>query len=254
MRDITTIKYTPQEIAKKRRQIAKSFVLNSPNVKSADIKQISDRDLRLLFELYDQVFFDGWFRECFPGTLKLSFSRRMTKSAGKTLYPKNADPSRPEGLVVEVRISVDFILGYGALAEANKVGGIPTKSSLEALQIILEHELIHVIEFFYFQQSSCKKERFQTMAHSLFGHTESCHRLATNQQIARQKLGFAIGDTVSFSCGGKRLEGVVHGIRKRATVMVRDEKGSFTDQHGNRYAKYYVPLELLQAVPIVEGQ
>lgn len=81
----------------------------------------------------------------------------MTKSAGKTYYPKDADPARPESLVIQVKISIDMIFAYGKLEKANQVGGLTTQNSLEALQLVLEHELTHVIEFIHFQNSSCKE-------------------------------------------------------------------------------------------------
>lgn len=245
------MKYGSEEIIKKRRWVTELFLQKSSRVRNSDITEISSRDLHLLFKLYDEAFFQNWFADCFPGSIKFSFSRRMTKSAGKTIYPKNNDPSKPQEIVIEVRISIDFIFNYGLLGMEHVVGGIQTRNSLDALQIILEHELVHVIEFIHFQQSNCRQKRFTTLAYNLFGHTESCHRLPTHQQIASQSLGLTAGSLVSFSFEGRRLKGIVARINKRATVMVRDPKGSYTDQQGNRYSKYYVPLQVLR--PSSEG-
>ncbi|MGB4018340.1 MAG: hypothetical protein WBK78_02460, partial [Syntrophomonadaceae bacterium] len=87
MGNILQLKYTHEEIIEKRAQVAELLLLRSSHVKSPDITTIGNPDLRLLFEIYDEVFFGNWFKECFPGTLLFSFSRRMTKSAGKTYYP-----------------------------------------------------------------------------------------------------------------------------------------------------------------------
>lgn len=246
MRSILEIRYTEEEIKYKRYQVAELLMARSAHVKSSDVTAVSDRDLHLLFACYDQVFFENWFKESFPGTLQFSFSRRMTKSAGKTYFPKDADPARPENLVIQVKISIDMIFAYGAVENSNRVGGITTRNSLEALQVVLEHELIHVIEFINFQQSSCSKNRFKTMASCLFGHTESFHCLPTSQQIARQKLGLTVGDRVVFSVEGKTMEGLLYAVHKRAVVMVPDKQGAYTDKRGQWYTKYYVPLSILK--------
>ncbi|NLW92753.1 MAG: hypothetical protein GXY34_14290 [Syntrophomonadaceae bacterium] len=246
MNDILKIRYDGAEVSEKRRQIREAVIQRSANVKSFDIKKISGEDLELLYELYDSLFFQDWFRNNYRGTLEFSFSRRMTKSAGITSFPRNIDPSRPSNVVVKVKISTDFILRYGSAEGERSVAGIGTESSLEALQLIFEHEMVHVIEFIHFQRSSCKGKRFKTIASNLFSHTESYHRLPTNQEIARQQLGIIPGDRISFRFEGKQLEGIVHRINKRATVMVPDQHGAFADKKGNRYAKYYVPLSIIR--------
>lgn len=246
MGDILEIRYTEEEIKYKRNQAAELLMARSAHVKGSDLAAVSNQDLQLLFECYDQVFFDHWFKDCFPGTVRLSFSRRMIKSAGKTYYPKNADFARLDDLIIQVKISIDMIFAYGEVENANRVGGITTGSSLEALQVVLEHELIHVIEFIHFQQSNCRKERFKTMAYRIFGHTDSFHSLPTSQQIARLKLGLAVGDRVVFPAEGQLREGLLYGVHKRAVVMVPDQQGDYADKQGQRFTKYYVPLSILK--------
>lgn len=246
MDEIIAVKYSGKEIIKRRQQARDFFIQRSANVQSADIKVIGNEDLQLLFEIYDQVFFQGWFADNYKGTLAFSFSRRMTKSAGITSCPRNIDPTRPETMAFKIKISIDFLFRYDTIKGNHLVGGIKTRSRLEALQLIFEHELVHVIEFIHYGHSNCKGERFQNLARNMFGHTESYHRLPTNQQIARQKLGIVPGDRVCFTCEGERLEGVVHRINKRATVMVPDKRGDFADTRGQRYSKYYVPLSIMR--------
>jgi len=248
MQDILVIRYNDEGIIKRRKQVANLFIQQSVNVKSPDIKEISDQDLRILFELYDEVFFQDWFAGSFQGTLRFSLSRRMTRSAGITSCPRNIDPAKPSTLLIKVKISIDFISHYGSIEGANSVAGIAAENSLEALQLILEHELIHVIEFIHFGRSSCKGKRFKVIAHNLFGHTASYHQLPTHQEIARQKLGVVPGDRISFEFEGRHLDGIVHKINKRATVMVADRGGSFVDKKGKRYTKYYVPLSIINKI------
>jgi hypothetical protein len=219
--------------------------LISPNFKNGKISVRAVSDLELLFLLYDRIFFENRFKETFKGKLKFSVSKRMTKSAGLTLCPKNIDKIDAEKLVIEIRIGIDFFCHYGLVDGQKTVCGIKTGSSLEALQLVFEHELCHVIEFILYKRSSCKGKRFKTLASDLFGHTESFHRLPTNRQIAKQRMGLNIGDTVTFAYGGMRLTGTIHKINKRATILVRNNQGNLIDKKGNRYVKYYVPLALL---------
>jgi hypothetical protein len=234
------------DIDKKREEVSELLMQRSPNINNETVSTLSTADLNLLFQLYDQVFFENRFGESFKGKLKFSLSKRMTKSAGLTLCPKNINKIEPEKLTIEIRIGVDFFFHYGLVGGKKTVCGIQTNSSQEALLLVFEHELCHVIEFIHFKKSSCKGKRFKTIAGNLFGHTESFHKLPTNRQIANQKLGLKIGDTVSFTSKGKSLTGIIYNINKRATVMVRNHKGPLIDNRGNRYSKYYVPLTLLE--------
>ncbi|HZJ82617.1 MAG TPA: SprT-like domain-containing protein [Clostridia bacterium] len=235
-------------IENKRRKIAKQFMAGSSNIKEGTIRSISPEDLQLLFQLYDRVFLNNWFRDSYKGKIKFSFSKRMTRSAGKTICPKNIDRIEPEKLTIEIRIGVDFFFNYGMIQEDKIVCGVLTTNPLQALQLVFEHELCHVIEFIRFKKSNCNGDIFKTMALNMFGHTESNHKLPTYRQIARQKFGLNIGDRVSFTFENMELKGILYNINKRATVMVRDKEGTMVDNKGNRYTKYYIPISMLNAL------
>ncbi len=244
---IINIKYTFKDIDLKRKQVYEKFLKQSTNI-TGKISTISIADLRNIFELYDNIFLNDWFQNHFRGKLKFSLSRRMTKSAGLTLCPKNISSLKLENVILEIRISVDFLFQYNLIDGKKKVCGILTEDSLQALQLILEHELCHAIEFLYFHKSSCIGERFKTIAMNLFGHNESYHKLPTNKQIASQKLGLKVGDNVSFEFEGRKIIGFIYNINKRGTIMVKNPKGTLVDKNGNRYVKYYVPLSELRLI------
>ena len=246
MIDMLKTKLHKKTIDNKRAEISKLLKLKSANITKGIISAMSIADLNLLFNLYDQVFFENWFKESFKGRIKFSLSKRMTKSAGITLCPKNIDKVKPEELVIEIRIGVDFFFHYDLVKGSKMVCGVKTNNSLEALQLVFEHELCHVLEFIHFKESNCGKDRFKTIANNMFGHTESYHKLPTYMQIANQSLGLNIGDVVSFTFEGERLSGIIYNINKRATVMVKNNNGSLVDGKGNRFIKYYVPLILLK--------
>lgn len=242
------IQNSPGDVIRKRAEISRYLLAHSENINNVTLSKIAISDLELLFQLYNQIFFMNCFDKVFRGQLKFSFSRRLTKSAGKTLCPKNIGRMRPEEVVIEIRIGLDFFPRYNEVEGDKMVSGILTHNPLEALQIVFEHELCHVIEFIYFHHSSCRGKRFKNMARNIFGHTSSFHQLPTEQVIAREKYGLKLGNRVSFQWEGKMLTGLLYNINKRATVMVRDKKGIFLDRQGRSYSKYYVPVNSLQQV------
>ncbi|AKL95975.1 hypothetical protein CACET_c25300 [Clostridium aceticum] len=234
-------------IKEKRTTVYELFIKKSPNINSGRIKEIANTDLELLFNLYDSIFLEGELEKTFQGAFIFSLSKRMTKSAGRILYFRNVHKMKQEEEKIEIRIGVDFFLQYDLLEGNKKVCGINTRNSLEALQLVFEHEICHAIEYIYFKKSSCKGQQFKVIANNLFGHTESYHQLATYKEIASKKLGLNVGDKASFMLQGKKVKGIIYGINKRATVMVKDKAGGFIDKKGHRYAKYYVPLTLLES-------
>lgn len=246
-------KYDKKIIEKKRANISKELIKASTNIKNDIIQEISPSDLKILFELYDSIFLNNWFKDKFKGSFKFSLSKRMTKSAGYTLCPKNISILRPEDIIIEFRIGVDFFFQYELLEGVKVVCGIETNNSLEALQLVLEHEICHAIEYICFYKSSCKGERFKTIAKNLFGHTSSYHQLPTNKNLAKEIMGLNIGDKVWFISKGKKINGFIYRINKRATVMVQDQSGQYADKQGNRYVKYYVPLNRLETSKLEEG-
>lgn len=246
MKEIINLKHNPKDIKQKRSEVSRLLMQLSPNIKSGAIDAISTGDLQLLFRLYDQVFLGNWFKTNYRGQFRFSLSRRMTRSAGQTRCPKNIGRIKPEELTIEIRIGVEFFFQYD-MVEGNKtVSGITTANSLEALQLVFEHELCHAIEYICFGKSNCSADRFKSIAGNLFGHKGEFHSLPTHRQIATQKMGLKPGDTVSFFYKGKKQHGIIYRINKRAAVMVKDKLGQFVDKQGNRYLKYYVPLEMLE--------
>lgn len=244
--NIFEVKWNNQKINSKREEIKKLIKSNSVNIKNSNINTISVADLHLLFLYYDQVFLKNWFQKNFKGKIIFSLSQRMIKSAGLTHCPKNIATMKQEEVVIEIKIGIDFFFQYGTVKGRDIVCGIKTNNSLNALLLVFEHELCHAIEFICFGKSSCKGNRFKTLAGNLFGHVNSYHELPTYKQIASKKFGLNIGDTVLFNFEGKILKGVLYNINKRATVMVRNDSGPFIDNEGKRYSKYYVPLTLLE--------
>lgn len=237
---LISIEYDSVTIREKRESIRRELYTKSLNIQNGKIYGISKIDLRILFLLYDKYFFQGYFQENLKGKLEFSVSNRMTRAAGKTIFTRNRTTLEEK---YEIRMALTFFQKYYEVNRNKKVSGIKTEDSLEAFMIVFEHELIHLLEIHVYNTSSCTKERFKILANRIFGHTSSYHELPTNKEIAYKKYGFKVGDRVKFDYNGEANFGIIHKINKRASVMVVDKAGKYVDREGNRYSKWYVPLE-----------
>jgi hypothetical protein len=244
--DLTTVTYSSSQIESKRKQIAQLFMEKSKNVNSSSITRISHNDAELLFDLYNEIFFYGQFTSGYQGKLEFSFSERFTRSAGKTYCRISKSKSKLGETTIEIRMGTDFFFRFNETEGDKIVCGILASSGLEAFQLVFEHEMVHALEFIYFGNSSCGRKRFKTIAKDIFGHSSSYHQLPTRRTTVQKSLGYKIGDIIVFFFKNKEYRGILYNINKRATVMVRDTAGAFIDQQGNRYTKYYVPLNLLK--------
>jgi hypothetical protein len=111
----------------------------------------------------------------------------------------------------------------------------------------MEHELVHLAEMLLWDKSSCAQPRFCSISLRFFGHTENMHKLITPKERAIVQYGIKPGMTVRFRFDGVEHKGVVNRINKRATVLVEDRQGErYSD--GKHYAKFYVPVQLLEAL------
>lgn len=229
------------EIQAKRREVMDRLMETSATIKSPHITEISSTDLSLLYDLYDSIFFDQQLKSS-GLVVNFSLSRRMTRSAGKTIWQKQTKKEVQTLRVFEIRIGVDLFFHYHLTEGSKRVCGLETQDSLEALVLVFEHELCHVLEHLSYGNTNCSKDRFKSIAGNLFAHTASHHQLPTKGQIVSQELNVRPGDTVSFYFQGKKLDGFIHRINKRATVMVQSKNGPYRDKNGIRYSKYYVPL------------
>lgn len=186
-------------------------------------------------------------KDRFRPSLQFRLSKRMTSAGGKTTRFK------PRGGPEHFEIAVSTTLLFQTFHDVERpitVAGIVCRDRLEALQRVVEHEIVHLIEMLLWKHSSCSADRFQSIAARAFGHVEHTHQLITPRERALRKFGIRPGDSVRFELDGTTMVGVVNRITRRATVLVEDQRGMrYTD--GKRYAKYYVPLAMLEPVATV---
>ncbi|MCB9922730.1 MAG: SprT-like family protein [Planctomycetaceae bacterium] len=232
----------------KTQSIYNELLRRSRCLGTGNFKSISSDDIASLFDLYDERFFDGRCRRVL-GDAPLSFrlSKRMTQAAGKATRLRHRDRLTKQ-IRTEYEIAVSTTLLFQTFHDIDRpivMSGIECRDRLEALQRIFEHELVHLIEFLLWEQSSCSARRFQSIANRFFCHTEHTHQLITPRERALTKFGVKPGSRVSFRLDGQHYVGVVNRITKRATVLVEDARGvKYTD--GKRYTKFYVPLGQLK--------
>lgn len=231
-------------------EIQKAVLNNSSHMDSVNFRVFHSDDLEFMFRQYDGLFLGDACHSALNGR-RLSFrlSPRMTRAGGLTAsktYRNIATGRSWEEF--EISVSSHLLLQTFRGEERRiRVTGLPCESRLEAMQRIVEHELIHLCERLAWNHSSCRARRFQEIAHRLFGHLEHTHQLVTTAEVAQSSLGIRPGSHVSFIFEGRRLHGIVNRITKRVTVLVPDPCGRpYSD--GRIYKRYYVPLAALIAV------
>ena len=231
----------------RRQKIVYDFMLrNSESIRKPNFDQLSSSDLGLLFQITDEQFFQGKLGRTCETTarpLKFRLSKRMTTSGGMTTMQRVAKNAKD----FEIAIATTPLFQTFQRNESSKVGGRVCANRLQALQRIMEHEMIHLAEMLVWHDSNCGGKRFKAISRRIFGHTESNHQLLTPRDVAKRKYKIKAGDYVAFKSNGRTLNGFVNRITKRATVLVVDNQGTlYTD--GKRYLKFYVPVGQLKKV------
>ena len=229
---------------------AAKFVLrNSESISSPNFNEISSADLGLLFQITDEHFFDGTVgRLCEQKAnrpLSFRLSTRMTSAGGMTTMSEKTNGKNKQEFEYEIAIATTPLFSTFKNESTAVVSGLQCLNRIQALQRIMEHEMIHLVEMLLWDDSNCQANPFKKIARRFFGHTESNHQLMTPKDVARKRLGISEGDLVTFSMEGRRLTGHVNRITKRATVLVASPSGEMYDD-GKKYSKFYVPLSRLK--------
>lgn len=229
-------------IAENKRKHIKATFIDEFNVNDLNsIEVLSEDKIKFLIKSYDHFFLNDYIKKNLSDPIKVSLSNRMTRSGGKTIYiNKNRIKS------FEIRLS-SKVMGTFVLDNKSKmICGIEAVDLLEAIMLILEHELCHVLEFSIYGDSNCKRSRFKLMAKSLYNHTSSYHEIFKEDYDKKEELSFNIGQSVIFHYKEEKYEGIISNINKRATVMVKSLHGNYKDNQGIKYAKWYVPFSRLK--------
>lgn len=230
------------------KSIYQYMLTNSRFIRTGNFNNICSSDLGLLFQITDEYFFEGESgRLCehqADRPLAFRVSSRMTSSGGMTTM-QTSNHRRNRKTEFEIAIATTPLFATFNDEPTAVVSGLVCRDRLQALQRIMEHEMVHLIEMMLWKDSNCSGKPFKSIVKRFFGHTESNHRLLTPRDLARKRLGISPGDEVTFISEGERLRGHVNRITKRATILVPTPKGTLYND-GRTYAKYYVPLNRLK--------
>lgn len=227
-------------------EIGQALLSHSPHMRGPNFKALCAKDLRFVFDAYDDRFFAGRARAAL-GAQPLAFqiSKRMTSNGARTTRFGSLQAGTRGTARFEIAVSSTLLYDtFRVAGETAVVNGLECQNRLDALLRLMEHEIVHLLEMLAWGDSSCKRRRFRNIAEGAFGHLEHAHRLQTRRERAQREFGIRAGMRVTFLDGSHRRTGIVNRITKRATVLVPDPRGArYSD--GQRYVKYYVPLPLL---------
>ncbi len=237
---------SPRQRETWRKEIHEQMLITSRVLDGPNFHKVDQDDVARMIRMYDDRYFDG---KILPAAsaegLAFSLSSRMTSVGGKlvTQYPQgNHDGIRHFELTLS---STLLFQTFEDISRPIKVAGCKCHDRLEAMQRIAEHEFVHLIEMLIWNDGNCNEARYQSIAKRYFGHTDYQHNLITQRERAAVKYNVRVGDWVIFFHDGHRMKGRVNRITRRATVLVPNPAGEpFGD--GERYSRYYVPLEKLQ--------
>ena len=245
---VRRLRFSDADRSERNQHIAARIFGESKTIQGPDFRAISGADLRCIFDLYDQQYFDRRLNLALNDTpLEFRVSSRMTRAGGKTGFWKKNRNSPIERLEIAVSSTLLFQTFRGEQTDHSiRVTGVECYTRLDALMRVMEHELVHLAELLGWDESSCRRDRFQTIAWQVFGHTDHRHALITPRDRAAA-AGVRPGRQVRFDFRGETLNGIVNRVTRRATVLVPASDGElFSD--GITYRRYYVPIRMLEPV------
>lgn len=251
--DLASFYNAPEEVPAKLAAVREAVGRQCANLMPPNFERIGDDDVARLFALYDAEFFRGLLAPAAARSsgrpISFRVSAAMTRAGGKTILYRRRTPDGAVTSYFEIAVGARMLfMTFKPPFRPVTVCGHACADRLDALQRIMEHEIVHLAEWVTFGKSRCASRRFKDLAAKIFGHRGATHDLVTPREHAALRHGIRVGDTVRFAFDGGRLTGRVNRISHRATVLVEDPKGlPYTD--GRKYRKFYVPLDRLTSVP-----
>lgn len=178
-------------------------------------------DLYIMYKLYNRYIFKGQIEASLknPKDLSLVVDNRSTKTAGK--YVCTGDKH-------EIHIASKVLMKTFVGDRNGKllINGLFVTDRISALQLILEHELVHMYISLQSQKTGKKYPShgkfFRTLVYDLFGHTDVRHSLLNGDASNNMtKQDCYIGMTVQFTLKNKKVKGKIIKLNpKRAKVQI----------------------------------
>jgi hypothetical protein len=166
--------YMSRRLAPDDIDVRRAHVVNRYG-KSTDLQGMTKDDLRALFNLYDDIFFENSFNAYFGRSgsdFSTFFAPKLTKTAGMCTK---------QGCVYTIQISSQIMSGLFTSVGKNvhAANGLICRTRLSCLQLVLEHEMIHLLQYIWRECSSTASHgpEYRTLVKNIFGHTETTHDL-----------------------------------------------------------------------------
>lgn len=232
----------PEDIVLLKRNKIKQILLRDAFSGDSQIKNLTSNDIQVMFNLYDKEFFDGKIK----GNLnklnaKLTFdtSNAMTSAAGKCTSPKCVKT----GCSFNIRMSNAILLNLFKRGEPFlKTNGIKCTDRLTCLQLVFEHELIHLAirSSPYSPSSKIKGDKiysshgklFKDLVYAYFKHTGVTHSLLNNTTECDDKpltcRDFYVGQEVEFDIPKKgHYVATIQKIKREFANVLTDRGEKF---------------------------
>jgi len=169
---------SPEEIQKKR-QIIGTHMHQKFGVAPNAVITMTNEHLFHMFNLYDELFFENRFRQHFQGCtdqLNLVFGR-ATSTAGQYVWEKKKDSK------IYHTISMSKLVFSSVFTDPKRpietINGFQTCNQLECLQIVFEHEIVHMMNHIWANEEIHSGQRrqihghlFKMLVRTIFGHTD----------------------------------------------------------------------------------
>ncbi len=183
-----TLKLSLERIAGHRKDIYGKIckIIDNPN----NIQALTAKNLKYMFDLYDNIFFDDILNEVFDSQLSVKGKKYIfdikygngTRNAGCcSLKPHEADIYRIK-ILLSLKVFQEFFTADNSMRKYS--AGLPCDDQLQALMLTLEHEIIHLIIYIW-EYASIKQGRkrsvhgslFKKLSGHIFGHLDFKHSL-----------------------------------------------------------------------------
>lgn len=216
------------------------------------VARLTALDLRAIYVGYDDVSFDfflsDWMADKELQPLGLRFTSFNSGVAGRmeTFLVPTTGNSDSEGITLP-RYAIG--MNKGLIAQAFVGGarevvvhGVTCSSPLEALLVVFEHELVHLLLALVGEDENHGPLVIST-TQTLFGHTKYVHDMPLPQAQA-SKARIQVGDRVVFIRRKREVQGVVRVIGTKINIDVSEDHPVM----GTHFRTVRVPIDKVRRV------
>ena len=146
-----------------------------------NIEAMTNEALEYMFWLYDSYFFNETFQRHFEkypeSSLTIKFGHGHSEHSGVPAFYEGLCTAKGCNYTILIDKTVFNLLFKTLKHERECVNGIECSNQLECVQIVMEHEMVHLLTYMYYPPKSGHSYPFQFIATNIFGHTATTHLL-----------------------------------------------------------------------------